>query len=198
MSGDAAPTDPRSAWRTLAAKIDARFAEVQARHATQMQCGAGCVSCCQSGLTVTALEAIAVVEAIEAMPRRQQSNLRQTSHTRIQSARCPLLDDQGRCSIYESRPIICRSHGLPLLQVTSADSTPELSCCILNFCDADIPEDAILDSGQLTTTVFVANQLLCSRLGISPTARFALADLLTQGRSLLPAALYTQLEQDRR
>ncbi len=31
---------------------------------------------------------------------------------------CPLLDDRGRCMVYEHRPMTCRLHGLPLVDVS--------------------------------------------------------------------------------
>lgn len=43
---------------------------------------------------------------------------------------CPLLVG-GLCAIYEYRPFICRSHGLPLLSM--GDDGWELSHCELNF-----------------------------------------------------------------
>jgi Fe-S-cluster containining protein len=43
---------------------------------------------------------------------------------------CPMLVD-GFCTIYESRPFICRSHGLPLLSM--GEDGWELSHCELNF-----------------------------------------------------------------
>lgn len=43
---------------------------------------------------------------------------------------CPMLVD-GLCTIYEFRPFICRSHGLPLLSM--GEEGWELSHCELNF-----------------------------------------------------------------
>ncbi len=44
---------------------------------------------------------------------------------------CIFLRDHS-CSIYENRPVICRTHGLPLLYVNE-DNEWELSNCELNF-----------------------------------------------------------------
>ncbi len=43
---------------------------------------------------------------------------------------CPLLDEEGACRIYESRPIVCRKFGMPLYDPKKPD---ELQCCELNF-----------------------------------------------------------------
>ncbi len=45
---------------------------------------------------------------------------------------CPFLKDH-ECTIYEHRPLICRTHGLPLLYVNSETEEWELSACELNF-----------------------------------------------------------------
>lgn len=48
---------------------------------------------------------------------------------------CVLLDDNGRCLVYENRPMTCRLHGLPLI-----DSDGEVlhdEWCTLNFTDCD-------------------------------------------------------------
>ena len=42
-----------------------------------------------------------------------------------------------RCTIYNSRPIICRTHGLPLL-FTNNEAEWELSACELNFQEFDL------------------------------------------------------------
>jgi Fe-S-cluster containining protein len=45
---------------------------------------------------------------------------------------CPFLLNHS-CSIYQTRPIICRSHGLPILDMDSEGEDWELSFCPLNF-----------------------------------------------------------------
>src|SRR5207249_2417488 len=39
---------------------------------------------------------------------------------------CPLLDDEGRCRIYEDRPLVCRLMGLPM---KSAGGRVIENCC---------------------------------------------------------------------
>ena len=45
----------------------------------------------------------------------------------------------GECTIYENRPVICRTHGLPLLYMNDDDNW-ELYVCDLNFSDYDLKE----------------------------------------------------------
>ena len=44
---------------------------------------------------------------------------------------CPLLDDYGRCMVYDHRPMTCRLHGLPLIDVSGEVMHDEW--CTLNF-----------------------------------------------------------------
>lgn len=53
---------------------------------------------------------------------------------------CIFLKDHA-CQIYEHRPIICRTHGLPLLFMN--DEQWELSACELNFTEFDDEEFSI-------------------------------------------------------
>ncbi len=46
-------------------------------------------------------------------------------------APCPLLDANGRCMVYDFRPMTCRLHGLPLVDVSGEVMHDEW--CTLNF-----------------------------------------------------------------
>jgi len=48
---------------------------------------------------------------------------------------CVLLDQNGRCLVYENRPMTCRLHGLPLVDTTGEVLHDEW--CTLNFTDSD-------------------------------------------------------------
>lgn len=44
---------------------------------------------------------------------------------------CPLLDEQGDCLLYDNRPMTCRLHGIPLVDVSGEQLFDEW--CSLNF-----------------------------------------------------------------
>ena len=48
----------------------------------------------------------------------------------------------GRCAIYDARPLICRSHGLPV--ALEAEGAGELHWCELNFRDEPPPSASVL------------------------------------------------------
>jgi hypothetical protein len=62
--------------RQLAAKVDAFFARVEARHGAAMECRSGCHDCCLPGLSCTGVEARALREALRGLPAEEQARLR--------------------------------------------------------------------------------------------------------------------------
>lgn len=60
---------------------------------------------------------------------------------------CPLLGQDGRCLVYEFRPMTCRLHGLPLVDLTGEVLHDEW--CTLNFVDNDPLADTAL-RGEFT------------------------------------------------
>ncbi|MCA9669330.1 MAG: YkgJ family cysteine cluster protein [Myxococcales bacterium] len=202
MSFDVAdPTAAKalSAWQTLAERIEARFAEIAERHGEQMQCAAGCSACCQPQLGVSVLEAIALVRALEAGGQTIDVSDANTD-------RCALLRDD-KCQLYAARPLICRSHGLPVAQRSAADIVAklqagsgsddglareqegvEVSVCQLNF-RQHIPTDAIIDGGSIEAALAVADHLLRERFGLAPM-RILIDEIARLGRAALPDALH--------
>jgi Fe-S-cluster containining protein len=88
-------------------------------------CHAGCWFCCTTPVAVTVFEAAMVRSAILTLPEVEQQAilLRLQEHVAAQDQafaaagaerisfrrRCPLLTDEGMCSVYEGRPLACRS-----------------------------------------------------------------------------------------
>jgi uncharacterized protein len=82
------------------------------RHAQRLQCRAGCHSCCTDGITVFEIEADRIVA------RHQELLEHGVPHA---EGACAFLDGDGRCRIYESRPYVCRTQGLPLRWIEEDD-----------------------------------------------------------------------------
>ena len=123
-----------------------------------MDCASGCADCCHTELTVTAIEAAAVTEAVAALPSEIRARLR--SATVVKTGRCVALDDDDRCSIYSGRPLVCRSHGAPI-RLRDARSLPVVQCCPRNFRDAgpaSADADCILDQTTLSTLLLAVDQ----------------------------------------
>ena len=138
-----------SAWRNVAARVDQFFSQVVAGHPEKLACGLGCAACCHPDLTLTFVEAAVVGLAIEGLPAIEQQNLQKAAGR--DSGHCPLLVDNA-CSIYASRPTVCRSHGLPIRQGDLVSS------CDLNF-DDGFPEGTVLNAELLSSWLMVADGL---------------------------------------
>ena len=123
--------------------------------------------------------------AIEKLPNELKSNLQLQAQKIIQqesrgeSVACPLLvDDQ--CSIYDSRPIICRTQGLPLLY-EAEDGNSEVDFCPLNFTDEnatdELEENFLVPLDALNVKLSIANLEFCQAHEIEPNHRIKIADL---------------------
>jgi uncharacterized protein len=96
-------------------------AQTQAIRA-ESQCQKGCSRCCYVDLSVFELEANNIRAWFRTLPSGQQNELiekwnppaNQTENFfgKIVSA-CPFLSNES-CTIYEARPLICRTQGLPM------------------------------------------------------------------------------------
>lgn len=109
----------------LHAEVDAAARPLAARHAGRLHCRLGCTPCCVDGLTVFELEA-------DRIRARAPEVLRQPPHP---AGACAFLGEGGACRIYDHRPYVCRTQGLPLrwLEETDDGETVELrDVCPLN------------------------------------------------------------------
>jgi Fe-S-cluster containining protein len=120
-------------YRKILGRADAHFASVMAEQPQNLRCGAGCSLCCYGLFEIGSGDVPLIAEGLQRMhPARrrrvikralelEQINLRDCSpeekeayFDRTQSAPCPNLDDNGLCMMYEHRPLVCRTFGLPL------------------------------------------------------------------------------------
>jgi Fe-S-cluster containining protein len=141
-------TDPHLVQ--LRARVDRHFVQAVARTPEQFACRAGCESCCHQRFSVFEVEAAPIREALAQVARTDpelRRRVRQRGHDE-QLRACALLLD-GRCTVYEQRPLICRSHGLPIAVRESDEpgSPLRLDHCPLNFRQlerGDIPRASVL------------------------------------------------------
>jgi Fe-S-cluster containining protein len=96
-----------------------------------MMCSRGCWRCCELD-SVCALEAAVIFSA---MPAGSMFSAEDDHH-------CPFLTD-GICGIYSDRPLICRTHGLPLR--SASEENPRIHHCESNFTGIAIPDSLVLD-----------------------------------------------------
>lgn len=167
-------------YRQLCDKVDAFFARVAARHPEALACHTGCYDCCDVRLTVTGVEAAAVRSAWLALPQLRRDEVRAT--WREGASACAALDRQGRCAVYEGRPLVCRSHGVPV-RMLDKRSLPVLEVCHRNFV-AQGPEgadaDCVLDQVTLSAMLLLVERQDAEACEREAGTRFELADLLVE------------------
>ena len=150
----------------LTEKIDAFFTRVVGRHGTDMQCSTGCSDCCHVRLTITLVEAAAIRAHVATWPSARRRNLANTGpgDPRGEPAggsapagtdRCAALDPAGRCKIYEARPLVCRSHGVPIRM--RQGGLPVVQACHRNFTHTKPDPDCILDQATLSATLLAVD-----------------------------------------
>jgi Fe-S-cluster containining protein len=86
-------------------EVDALAHEIASRHGARLKCARGCASCCVDELTVYEVEAERI--------RRHSPELLAEGRPHAAGA-CAMLDERGACRVYEARPYVCRTQGLPL------------------------------------------------------------------------------------
>ncbi|HEY4239842.1 MAG TPA: YkgJ family cysteine cluster protein [Kofleriaceae bacterium] len=134
----------------LQAKVDAFFARVAARHGADMQCASGCADCCHARLTITAVEAAAIRQEVATWPASQRRALADTGP----ADRCAALGPDDRCRIYAARPLVCRSHGVPVK--LHKNSLPVV--CPKNFRETAADPDCVLDQATLSTVLLAVDR----------------------------------------
>lgn len=130
-------------YEAVVSEVDAVFKKFETEMSDLVNCGKGCSDCCNALFDITLAEAIYInkkfnekfsgLERSKILQRADQADrqihklkrrvfkasqegrpateiMMEVSKARV---RCPLLDDNDLCSMYENRPITCRLYGVP-------------------------------------------------------------------------------------
>ena len=107
-------------------EVDHQVIALSKQHGDWIHCRKGCSSCCLD-LTVWPVEYYAILNEMKVTnwPKPEQDDPRA----------CGFLDANGACRMYPFRPIICRTHGLPLAYFQEDNDPPGygISFCEKNF-----------------------------------------------------------------
>lgn len=152
-------------YQHLLKEADAWFARCQEALGDNIACRRGCTGCCRGLFDITLLDAALLRRGFDRLTPAQQRPARERAAARIAELQrqwpdftepyilnllpdelwtempeddatpCPLLGDDGLCLVYAERPLICRQHGLPLVDI-SGDIIDE-RWCSLNFMVSD-------------------------------------------------------------
>ncbi len=130
-------------YEAIITEADQVFNTVRARFAENVRCEKGCSDCCHALFDLTLVEALFLNTAFNARFKGKERNsvleradeadrmvhrLKRDAYKAVQDGknaqeillemskikvRCPLLDDQGLCLMYDLRPVTCRIYGVP-------------------------------------------------------------------------------------
>jgi Fe-S-cluster containining protein len=163
-------------YKQLVARVEAFGQAIRQRYPTQVTCHAGCDGCCYQQFTVFPVEAHHLAQAVTALPaetrQRLLRRLRESADPwRLveQPQPCVLLE-QGRCSVYNGRPFICRLHGFPLYSaMIERPNGGQRDCCPLNFIDvalAAIEPQAVYNLDLVNQTLAAINYRFVQEQGV--------------------------------
>lgn len=147
-------------YQALVAKVDEMTAEIISAYPDHITCHRGCDGCCRH-LSLSLVEAVALAVALASLPEEQIDHLQNRARTATETGPCPLLE-QGACALYDYRPIICRTHGLPIRLV-------EEGCERIDFCPKNfkglqsLPGAAIVDIEKLNIILATVNKVFLSQ-----------------------------------
>lgn len=133
-------------------EVAVEFARNRTLHGERIHCGKGCSDCCSQIFQITEIEAAVISRHVKALSPERRAELVERARTYLPRRKailgehgvieawgslppkgtrlpCPALED-GACSIYDDRPMICRKYGIPLY---SPKRPGEVNACELNF-----------------------------------------------------------------
>ena len=147
-------------YRDLLTRVDRLLEGIQRQYSGHIVCHKGCDCGCRN-LSVFPIEALSLVNAVQNLSKETGAKIRQRAAA-ASFWNCPLLEDRI-CSMYTFRPIICRTHGFPLL--THYRGRPSIGYCRYNFKDmSSVPDDAIIDLNNINRTLRAINASVVGEL----------------------------------
>jgi Fe-S-cluster containining protein len=140
-------------------RADEFFRDVTASQPQSLQCGRGCSLCCYGLFEIGSGDVPLLAEGLEKLHHKRRTMIigrareivsssahpdlrdctpaeKEAFFDRTASTPCPNLNERGECLMYEHRPLVCRTFGLPL-----RDGDRYIGdICELNFRDASQPQ----------------------------------------------------------
>lgn len=155
-------------YQELVKRVDFLCDTIGARLEGHIVCRKGCDACCLH-LSLFPVEAAVVAEAVRQLPLSQRLKLRERAKNAHNDGPCPLLEDHV-CLIYQARPMICRTHGLPIL--SRIDGDLQVDFCPENCRDLTaLSGDMVIDLDRLNTALTAINGLYLRESGADDQLR---------------------------
>ena len=158
-------------YMLLRNEIDNHSNKLGNEHKKQMQCKKGCDMCCMD-YNIFPIEFYYILNNF-----KEKKIIPETSDEQKENV-CVFLKNCA-CSIYHQRPIICRTHGLPLLFMNDNNEW-ELSACQLNFTEFNFEEftlDNTFPQDKYNSKLFMLNKEFISEFQDKEYGEFDLIPL---------------------
>lgn len=159
-------------YRALLGDVDAWFSRCLDTGGSSFACRGGCNACCRGLFDITLLDAFLLKDAFNSLPRQVRQTVTEKCKPRLAELQqrwpkltspyllndlpeeewsnmpegdetpCPLLDENGLCLVYHSRPLTCRLHGLPNIDCSGEDFEG-IVCTLHKGNPLELPEDIL-------------------------------------------------------
>jgi Fe-S-cluster containining protein len=136
---------------TLQENASGFFDKTIQKFSQEMKCKEGCSKCCYTDISIFKVESERIKEWFHSQDELKKKELKELWSTKNFAGACSFLYDE-RCTIYEARPVICRTQGVPLFLATEN----VLDYCPLNFEGGDPPKEDWLNLERLNTMLSLA------------------------------------------
>lgn len=162
-------------YRKLLERVDVLCSDIEKNLCEHITCHAGCSGCCQA-ISLFPVEAYALQIGLENISQTEKLLLEQLPLDKT-SESCPLIHN-NRCLIYNHRPIICRTHGFPILY--RDDGKQHIDICPNNrLHDITLSGSDVIDIDRLNTLLVSVNRVFCVEIGIEPLVdRMTIVDVI--------------------
>jgi hypothetical protein len=174
---DSLPDENLANYLLLLSRVDQFCGKIIEKFAEEITCRAGCSGCCRH-LALFPVEAANLFRAVKLLPDEIRLILAGRSQWPEQGS-CPLLLDD-RCTVYCDRPVICRTHGMPLL--AEVDGVKTVDCCPENFRGAEsLPGSAVINLETLNSALAAINVVFAANNRderFQGRDRFSIADII--------------------
>ena len=167
--------EPFSQYESLLSRIDDFCARLRQLHGSHIACAPGCAACCRQLLELLP------VEFYHLQAQACAASLPEPEAT---DGVCPLLNNET-CLLYAHRPVICRTHGMPLL--VEENGLQRVDCCPENFKDGspgNLSGDRLLHLERVNLLLVSINHIFCASRGIAAAQRISLARIFSPAKTL--------------
>jgi Fe-S-cluster containining protein len=154
-------------YDAVRAKVDAFTATTSERRRADLACRAGCEACCHVELEVSDVEADAIREVLRQLPADVGARLAERARSpRVEGGPCVMLED-GRCVVYEARPLVCRTQGHALrypagtledAAVRARAGGGDVTWCPLNYVERPPGASDVLDAERVDVLLAMVNR----------------------------------------